>query len=202
MLSWRRVTMMQLVIPSLLHIQALDPENFTQYWLHFISQSTSHSDILEEGKLIISQAQLQTRYATHRNTRNGQQKEKLLSPEFSGLIIDPILERLMNPSIEPGFVDPRNCLVFWARPPSHIRSLVDQVQQKLLTLAPSTFIRSPKSSRKQRRRKSSSLKSSSSKIFYPTPTLQLLMLSSDFHTNNNQNSGSCPSQTSISQPWS
>jgi len=85
-------------------------------------------------------AQLQTRYATHRNTRNGQQKEKLLSPEFSGLIIDPILERLMNPSIEPGFVDPRNCLVFWARPPSHIRSLVDQVQQKLLTLAPKLWL--------------------------------------------------------------
>ncbi|KAL2073767.1 hypothetical protein VTL71DRAFT_11093 [Oculimacula yallundae] len=85
-------------------------------------------------------AQLQTRYATHRSTRNGQQKEKLLSPDFSGLILDPILQRLADPSIEPGFVDPRNCLVFWARPPSHIRSLVDQVQQKLLSLAPKLWL--------------------------------------------------------------
>lgn len=91
-----------------------------------------------EEKSNTSQAQLQTRYGTHRSTRNGQQKAKLLSPDFSGLILDPILQRLMDPSIEPGFVDPRNCLVFWARPPSHIRSLVDQVQQKLLSLAPST----------------------------------------------------------------
>ncbi|KAG4436409.1 hypothetical protein IFR05_008102 [Cadophora sp. M221] len=46
----------------------------------------------------------------------------------------------MDPSIEPGFVDPRNCLVFWARPPAHIRSLVDQVQQKLLSLAPKLWL--------------------------------------------------------------
>jgi hypothetical protein len=86
-----------------------------------------------------SQAQLQSRYSTHRTTRNGQQKAKLLSPEFSGLILDPILQRLTDPSIEPGFEDPRYCLVFWARPPTHIRSLVNKVQQELLTLAPSTF---------------------------------------------------------------
>ncbi|KAH6722534.1 RNA ligase/cyclic nucleotide phosphodiesterase [Leptodontidium sp. MPI-SDFR-AT-0119] len=85
-------------------------------------------------------AQLQIRYGTHRSTRNGQQKAKLLSPDFSGLILDPILQRVMDPSIEPGFVDPRNCLVFWARPPSHIRSLVDQVQQKLLSLAPKLWL--------------------------------------------------------------
>ncbi|KAH7356501.1 RNA ligase/cyclic nucleotide phosphodiesterase [Rhexocercosporidium sp. MPI-PUGE-AT-0058] len=84
--------------------------------------------------------QLQTRYGTHRSTRNGQQKEKLLSPEFSGLILDPILQRVMDSSVEPGFIDPRNCLVFWARPPSHIRSLVDQVQQKLLSLAPKLWL--------------------------------------------------------------
>jgi hypothetical protein len=30
--------------------------------------------------------------------------------------------------------------VFWARPPSHIRSLAGEVQQKLLTLAPSAFL--------------------------------------------------------------
>lgn len=84
-----------------------------------------------------TKVKLQDRYSAHRVTRNCQQKEKLLSPEFSGLILDPILQRLTDPSIDPGFQDPRFCLVFWARPPAHIRSLVDQVQQKLLSLAPS-----------------------------------------------------------------
>ncbi|CZS98576.1 uncharacterized protein RCO7_04114 [Rhynchosporium graminicola] len=84
--------------------------------------------------------QIQARYATHRSTRNGQQKKKLLSPDFSGLLLDPILQRLEEPSIEPGFVDPRNSLVVWARPPAHIRSLVDQVQQKLLSLAPKLWL--------------------------------------------------------------
>lgn len=73
----------------------------------------------------------------HRTTRNAQQKAKLLSPDYSGLILDPILQRLMDPSIEPGFEDFRHCLVFWARPPAHIRSLVDKIQQELLKLAPS-----------------------------------------------------------------
>lgn len=93
-----------------------------------------------EWLITISQAQLQTRYATHRNTRNAQQKEKLLSPEFSGLILDPVLQRLVDPTIEPDYVDPRNCIVFWARPPAHIRALVDRVQQKLKSLAPSMYI--------------------------------------------------------------
>ncbi|KAK2625088.1 hypothetical protein QTJ16_005457 [Diplocarpon rosae] len=85
-------------------------------------------------------ALLQARYATHRTTRNAQQREKLLSPSFTGLILDPILQRLTDPSIEPGYVDPRNCLVFWARPPAHIRALVDQVQQKLLLSAPNFWL--------------------------------------------------------------
>ncbi len=83
---------------------------------------------------------LQSRYATHCMTRNIQQRAKLLSPEFSGLILDPILQRLMDPNIEPGFKDSRYCIVFWARPPTHIRSLVDKIQQQLLSLAPSESI--------------------------------------------------------------
>ncbi|RDL37553.1 putative 60S ribosomal protein L44 [Venustampulla echinocandica] len=85
-------------------------------------------------------AQIQARYATHRDTRNGQQREKLLSPEYEGLILDPILQRLTDPSIEPGYQDPRNCIVFWARPPPHIKSLVDRIQQELLKLAPSIWL--------------------------------------------------------------
>jgi hypothetical protein len=87
----------------------------------------------------ISKGIIQARYSTHRTARNAQQKAKLLSPDFSGLILDPVLQKLEDPTIEPGFTDPRHCLVFWARPPAHIRSLVDNIQQELLKLAPSTF---------------------------------------------------------------
>jgi hypothetical protein len=84
----------------------------------------------------ILQVRLQSFYATHRTTRNSIQRAKLLSPDFSGLLTDPILQKLADPSIEPGFTDQRHCFVFWGRPPSHIRSLAGKLQQKLLTLAP------------------------------------------------------------------
>lgn len=53
------------------------------------------------------------------------------------MILDPVLQKIEDPKIEPGFQDPRHCLVFWARPPQHIKALVGTVQQKLLALAPS-----------------------------------------------------------------
>lgn len=71
-------------------------------------------------------------------TRNGQQKEKFLSSDFKEVLIDPFLLRLENPSIEPGFTDPRNCLVFWARPPDHIIKLASKIQSLLKEAAPST----------------------------------------------------------------
>lgn len=73
----------------------------------------------------------------HRTTRNAQQKAKMLDQDFLGINIDPILLRLHNPSIEPGYVDPRHCLVFWARPPQHVKDLILRVQKELLTVAPS-----------------------------------------------------------------
>jgi hypothetical protein len=60
--------------------------------------------------------------------------------DFKGLNLDSILQRLEDPAIEPGFVDPRHSLVFWARPPPHIRKLVSEIQQRLKKLAPSTSI--------------------------------------------------------------
>lgn len=42
----------------------------------------------------------------------------------------------MHPERYPGYVDPRHCLVFWARPPSHLRLLVDLVQKKLREMKP------------------------------------------------------------------
>jgi len=83
---------------------------------------------------------MQARYSTHRTTRNAQQKEKLLADDFQGLIIDPILLRLEDQSIEPGFTDPRHCMVFWARPPKHIRDLIVKVQEELKSVAPSTYL--------------------------------------------------------------
>lgn len=82
------------------------------------------------------QKALQSRYFTHCTTRISQQKEKLLSPEFSGMILDSILQRLEDPTIEPGYADPRHGIVFWARPPKAVRDLVNQVQQKMLVVAP------------------------------------------------------------------
>lgn len=60
----------------------------------------------------------------------------MLSPAFEGLNVDRILKKLDDPSIEPGYVDPRHCMVFWARPPQHIKDLVDQIQQKLKRVSP------------------------------------------------------------------
>jgi hypothetical protein len=53
--------------------------------------------------------------------------------------VDQILAKLEDPSIEPGFQDPRNCLVFWARPPAAVRTLIAEVQRRLLSVAPSLW---------------------------------------------------------------
>jgi vesicle-fusing ATPase len=82
---------------------------------------------------------MQARYTTHRTTRNAQQKVKLLDEKFPGPSIDPILLRLSDPTVEPGYVDPRHCLVFWGRPTQKIKQLILRIQQDLLTVAPSEF---------------------------------------------------------------
>lgn len=84
-----------------------------------------------------TQAKMQSLYATHRSTRNAQQRERFLSSGFKGLSIDPILLRLENPELEPGFQDARHCLVFWARPPEHILKLASHLQTLLRKAAPS-----------------------------------------------------------------
>lgn len=89
---------------------------------------------------MLLQAEIQSLYSTHRRKRNSQQKDKFLSPDFSELVIDPVLLRLENPDIEPGFQDPRNCLVFWARPPDHIVKLATHLQALLKKAAPSRFL--------------------------------------------------------------
>ncbi|KAI9751015.1 MAG: hypothetical protein M1815_001460 [Lichina confinis] len=84
--------------------------------------------------------QIQALYEAHRSTRNERQREKLLDSAFAGVVLDPILLKISDQTIDPGYVDPRHCLVFWARPPKHIRSLIVQLQQKLLAVAPRLWI--------------------------------------------------------------
>ncbi|KAF1810911.1 hypothetical protein P152DRAFT_439350 [Eremomyces bilateralis CBS 781.70] len=80
---------------------------------------------------------IQTRYETHRTVRNAQQKAKLLADDFSGVVIDPILHALET---QPRFEDPRNCLVFWARPPVNVRELVAKVQRRLREVMPKLWL--------------------------------------------------------------
>ncbi|KAI4101874.1 MAG: hypothetical protein L6R37_004749 [Teloschistes peruensis] len=88
---------------------------------------------------------IQARYGRHRETRNAAQKAKFLAHDFSGVIIDPILYKLMNPQEHPNFVDSRNCLVFWARPPVGLKGLIADLQKQLLNVAPSEKIKPEKS---------------------------------------------------------
>ncbi len=82
------------------------------------------------------QEEIQQLYSVHRTRRNAQQKDKFLSPDFSGLIIDQHLLKLERPHIEPGFQDERNCLVLWARPPIHVIQLAEKLQNMLKAAAP------------------------------------------------------------------
>lgn len=59
------------------------------------------------------------------------------------MTIDPILLRLSDPTVEPGFKDPRHCLVFWARPPQKVKSLIAAVQQRIQTAASRLWLMPP-----------------------------------------------------------
>ncbi|KAL2264456.1 hypothetical protein VTK26DRAFT_21 [Humicola hyalothermophila] len=85
-------------------------------------------------------AKIQASYDAHRTARNAQQRDRFLSSDFDGLTIDPILLRLENPAIEPGFTDARNCFVFWARPPDHILKLALHIQALLQKAAPNLWL--------------------------------------------------------------
>ncbi|KAE8162651.1 RNA ligase/cyclic nucleotide phosphodiesterase [Aspergillus tamarii] len=87
--------------------------------------------------------QLQSCYETHRTNRNAQQRAKILAEDFPGWSLDEILRRLDGPAKEEGYLDPRNCLVIWARPPPHIRDLIAFVQSKLKDVAPSIWLMPP-----------------------------------------------------------
>jgi hypothetical protein len=100
-------------------------------------------------ELIVEQKLLQERYQLHRTTRNGQQKAKILDETFAGWILDEHLVKLDGPQKQADYEDPRNCLVFWARPPAKVRNLIHIIQQKLLDAAPgASLLRSEHAARK------------------------------------------------------
>jgi vesicle-fusing ATPase len=61
----------------------------------------------------------------------------MLDEAFAGVSIDPILKKLNDTVSEPGYVDPRHCLVFWGRPTQAVKDLIHRVQKELQTVAPS-----------------------------------------------------------------
>lgn len=69
--------------------------------------------------------------------RLAEQKTKMLSLDFPGVIYDTILQKLYGDTLEPGYQDPRHCLMLWARPPDSIKHLIMMIQKKLLAMAPS-----------------------------------------------------------------
>ncbi|KAF7560483.1 hypothetical protein G7046_g3671 [Stylonectria norvegica] len=84
-------------------------------------------------------AEIQTLYSVHRTKRNAQQKEKFLSADFQELVIDQYLLRLEDKTVEPGFQDERNCMVFWSRPPDHVIRLAAKIQDLLKEAAPGSW---------------------------------------------------------------
>ncbi|OAL52043.1 AAA-domain-containing protein [Pyrenochaeta sp. DS3sAY3a] len=86
------------------------------------------------------QKQIQAKYSLHRAARNTQQKAKLLDAGFPGVSIDPILSKLSGSGFEPGYADPRHCLVFWGRPTQKVKALINRVQQELATAAPNLWL--------------------------------------------------------------
>ncbi|KAJ5747183.1 uncharacterized protein N7511_008879 [Penicillium nucicola] len=84
--------------------------------------------------------QLQSRYEKHRTNRNEQQRGKILAEDFPGWSLDEILMKLDGPAKEEEFLDPRNCLVIWARPPPHVQDMISFVQEELRKVAPTLWL--------------------------------------------------------------
>ncbi|KAK5084307.1 hypothetical protein LTR05_005383 [Lithohypha guttulata] len=116
-------------------------EDFSGASTPAVSGSSNPYDVLI-GACHNDPATIQARYHAHRTARNAQQKEKILSSDFDGWKLDPILTKLEGPEglRDPNFTDPRNCLVFWARPPQKVRSLIQLVQQKLKHVVPDLWL--------------------------------------------------------------
>ncbi|KAK6543015.1 Ureidoglycolate lyase [Orbilia ellipsospora] len=85
-------------------------------------------------------AKIREAYNTHRTTRNSLSRHKLLT-DPTPIKLDYIL--LKSHVLQDGTVDHRNCLVFWARPPTRVRNFIAKVQEKLKDIAPNLWLMPP-----------------------------------------------------------
>ncbi|KAF3919938.1 hypothetical protein AA313_de0203477 [Arthrobotrys entomopaga] len=85
-------------------------------------------------------AKIAVAYNTHRTTRNSLMRHKLLT-DPTPIQLDYIL--LKSHVLQDGTVDHRNCLVFWARPPTRVRNFIAKVQEKLKDVAPNLWLMPP-----------------------------------------------------------
>ncbi|KAE8383328.1 RNA ligase/cyclic nucleotide phosphodiesterase [Aspergillus bertholletiae] len=94
-------------------------------------------------------SRIQDCYENHRTNRNAQSKAKLLSPDFPGWQTDGILHKLCTQAATaqrnnaPAFVDPRNNLTLYARPPPGIRELVAEIQTDIQDVIPDIWVTPP-----------------------------------------------------------
>ncbi|OJJ50481.1 hypothetical protein ASPZODRAFT_147991 [Penicilliopsis zonata CBS 506.65] len=86
-----------------------------------------------------SPARIQEAYETHRSTRTARFRAKILAQTFTGWEVDEILKDILDPDNDGQFIDHRNNLAFWARPPQHIRDLVAGIQEEIRSVAPSLW---------------------------------------------------------------
>ncbi|KAF4270324.1 hypothetical protein KXW98_003691 [Aspergillus fumigatus] len=94
-------------------------------------------------------AKIQTQYEAHRSTRNAKSKAHLLSPDFPGWQVDEILKKLHVQTTIPShegqtpFIDHRNNLNFYARPPQHIKDLIAEIQNEIQSVVPNIWLTPP-----------------------------------------------------------
>jgi vesicle-fusing ATPase len=88
----------------------------------------------------IVQLQIQRRYETHRTNRNQQQKDKILSPSFTAFSPDEILAKLEDKQNFPDYIDPRHCLVLWARPTQAVKDIIRDIQHELKSRFPNIWL--------------------------------------------------------------
>ncbi|KAF4218059.1 hypothetical protein CNMCM8980_005443 [Aspergillus fumigatiaffinis] len=94
-------------------------------------------------------AQIQAQYEAHRSTRNAKSKAHLLSPDFTGWQVDEILKKLHVQTTIPShegqtpFVDHRNNLNFYARPPQHMKDLIAEIQKEIQSVVPNIWLTPP-----------------------------------------------------------
>ena len=89
-------------------------------------------EILERSNCDL--VRLQAFCEVQRSERNSRYKAKLLDDDFEGVQPDQILINLLT---NPNYVDPRNNLCIWARPPATVVDLVSTCQKMLKKMSPS-----------------------------------------------------------------